>query len=658
LTGVLGRCTLVQSREDPLMAFIFTRVLKNRSSVSVYGSRTFRTPGGGTKSKQTYLGKIEIRNGAVTLNARHREWLAEHGLGPEELKAALSKAADKHGLSLALPGSWACTVQPQAGANPSGACGSQPFVALPEGSPSGSLPVPDSLQPAATSAEPAEAPGAALRETSAEAEAGAGAREAHSLPRPAPGIDFAGEGLAYGHVHLLKHLSLELGLSELLGRLFPAVKDDILALAFYSACEGGPLESFGSFARRALCPGSSRPLSPVDITYLLSEISHGDVLNFFRQWRERLGAEDLEAYAIQPGGASPDGSLLREIRLCAVFGKGSGLPAGLSVLHGPPDSPGAFAAAALRAAGLPPDAAEVPQAASDGNPAASGALAGAPGTRRAAISLYGNEGLFSRTSLAWLAREAQGFGFSLPLTETDPAFQDILMDILTNSADDQIILPSPDGQGQLIGFAKRTEIGGLDLFASVFLDRYAKSRAEDAVLFNALDMLDAASADPERHSDDPLFREALQFPDSGEGLGGAVEIRPDLIQSLTFANGWNVRISDREAGLPETLRLRGKERLFSAAFSGIGSGPKESGGSGIWGEILVAFTALALSSRLYDAMDEAGLFESHTLKGLLDGLGLIRAARVEAGIVCGPADRESLRLFEALRCPPPDGGAF
>ncbi|MDR1041289.1 MAG: hypothetical protein LBR80_14220 [Deltaproteobacteria bacterium] len=670
------------------MAFIFTRVLRNRKSVSVYGSKTWREPGGTTKAKQTYLGKIQTPSGAVVLNRRHGDWLAEHGLGLAELEAALRKAADRHGLTLILPESWLLpTAADASGGAPvpegSDMAGPPPeadlsrdqtqdrspehghardlcqspdlnrFQGQDHGIPDPNLgpaqasfrvgvedpPRPDGCRPEAPAA-----PSEGLRTAAMEGNGGTPAHEAapppvqqetagpHGSPVAAPDAPapyslppaFAFESRACGHVHLLNHLSVETGLAEALSRAFPESWERLVPLAFFAALEGGPLEGFAAFSKRCMFPAARvRPDTPDESSDLLGMIRRDEVAGFLAVWREMLGETEFEAHVCP---AADDGAIdspeLMRIRLCVAFGARSGLPAGVSVLHGDPDSASASVAAARRATG------------------------GSPGT-----IVVSGEGQYSRENLDWFAGRAPEIGFRMRLPETDSAFAGVIMEILTGSPDDQSILASPDGP--IIGFSKRVEIEGRELFARAFLDRFAKIRAEDAVLFNALDMLDIATAEPELHADDRLFGEALNFTASGEGRGYAVEMRPDLVQELTFGSGWSVDLLSRDIGLAETIRRRGKASLAERAFARAGSGSRNGGGGGVWGGILVAFAALALLSRVHDLMDEAGLFERYSVKELLDELGTLRALCTSDGPLWAPADPDTLALFTALGCQPP-----
>ncbi|MDR2612836.1 MAG: hypothetical protein LBG06_08430 [Deltaproteobacteria bacterium] len=659
------------------MSFIFTRVLKNRNSVCIYGSTTFRAPGGRNTSRQAYLGKIAIPSGKVHLNARHGAWLSGHGLGFRELEAALLKGAARYGLTLPPAEEWCAGGTPLAPARaPARALTAAPAHSPPrdqapapesapglnrgqppsedrdrnrgpsrEGALAGEPPGPRDPE-AAPGPDPPDTPDPELRAFPAAEQVAPLAPGETQPPRPLPEPPPAGPplprgALERGHIRLLRRLSAGLGLGDVLARRFPGSGEEILQLAFHAACGREGPRGFGTFARRSLLPASERLATPEGIAEVLAGVSQEAVSGFLAEWRESLGEDGFDAFDASarasrtepepPAPSHGDGRLLREIRLCAAFGKRTRLPAGISLLHGPPGEVAPLAEACRRAAG-----------------------------GGAAPTVHAGPGLWSPASLAWLARELPGPGFSLTLPETDPAFPETVMEILMSSAEDQSILPFRGGS--LIGFAKRVEVGGSALFACVFLDSSAKFRAEDAVLLNSLDMLELAAGGRDGPADGSRFAEALDLTPGGNGREVA-EIRPGLIQELTFGSGWSVVLHDRETGLAEALHRRGKAGLARRAFSWIGTGMRDGGDGCLWGEILVAFTALALLSSLYNAMEETGLFETRDEEGLLEELGLAQAAGREGGAPAGPSAPGILALFAALDGPaaeregPPGHGA-
>jgi hypothetical protein len=428
---------------------------------------------------------------------------------------------------------------------------------------------------------------------------------------------------SFGHVHLLSHLSLETGLKDVLERAFPKTWRMILSLAFYSVCVGGSLEGFGTFARGCLLPSGRATASAAETANLISLVPRGDLDYFLFEWRNSLRETELEAFCSSPShwlrGGGPD---LRKVRLCSVFGASSGLPAGMAVMHEDQDSAPAFVSVARRASG---------------------------GDARSMV-MYGGGNLCSRENVEWLAGKAPELGFTLTLPETDPAHSEIIMEVLTGGAEEQSILASPDGP--LIGFSKKTELWGRELHACVFLDRFAKNRAEDAVLLNALEMLEIARAAPERFSDDRVFQEALVFSPPDEAQLPPVEMRPDIIQQLTFGSGWRVELSGRETGLAEALARQGKADISTMAFADVGSSLRK--GKGIWGEIVIAFTSLALLAQLRNRMDAATLFDDYTIRGLLNELALIRGVQTKTGIKAEKSDWDTLELYAHFKCPPPE----
>ncbi|MDR1082042.1 MAG: hypothetical protein LBQ79_14050 [Deltaproteobacteria bacterium] len=636
-------------RRNAPVAFIFTRVLRNRNAVCIYGARTFRVRNAGSKSKQTYLGKIAAASGAVTLNRKCVEWLASHGLGPGDLAEAVRKGAGKRGIPVAPPETWSPDVssglQADASRDPAEnpvpevrTAASEAEISAEEAEP----PPADDEPPAAE--EPAPVP---RRDASQVAREPAGGGPAHGTPperkdspHPGTGADAdpepgpaswtgpaaehaggPGPGTArYGHIHLLSHLSSETGLTDLLKSEFPDSWNGLLALAFSAVCTDGSPLGFGLPAAGRLLP-SGGEAGPPDTGGLLSRMSRAEVTGGLAKWRGRLDETDLQAFSPPPppwpAGAETD---LAAMRVCTLFGARSGLPADLFLLHGDRDSAPMFAEAARRAA--------------------KGDSGG--------MVLRGGESLGSRENVLLLTEREQDLGFSLALPETCPAFRGIIMEVLTGAADDQSILASP--KGQLIGFSVRTELWGKELYACVFLDRDAKSRAEDTVLFNAMEMLEIARRDPERCAEDLCFQGALLFGEPGTDRRPVPELRPNLIQELTFERGWSIELSDRRTGLRDALALRSRAELSARAFGAAGAGGR--GGNGVWGEILVAFAALALLSRLHSGMDEAGLFGDYTAGQLLSELSLISADTGSAMTSEAP-ESEIAGLFARFDCPPP-----
>ena len=141
----------------------------------------------------------------------------------------------------------------------------------------------------------------------------------------------------YGAFYLLKEISSQIGLVDVLSRAIPATWEEVLHLAFYIVASGEPAlycEDWLNKTESSL----SKELSSQRISELLVTITQGDRMNFFEHWGEyRCESEYIalditsistysELISAAERGYNRDKESLPQINICMLLGEKSRLP--------------------------------------------------------------------------------------------------------------------------------------------------------------------------------------------------------------------------------------------------------------------------------------------------------------------------------------------
>jgi hypothetical protein len=136
---------------------------------------------------------------------------------------------------------------------------------------------------------------------------------------------------------ILDDLSQHLGLSKLLKASFPEYYRQILTMAYYLACQGGPLSQCESWTKTHEHP-SITPLTSQRISEILGSISTGAQQAFLASWMEKVLEDDYLCYDITSissysafneyirYGHNRDREKLPQLNLAMLFGEKSKLP--------------------------------------------------------------------------------------------------------------------------------------------------------------------------------------------------------------------------------------------------------------------------------------------------------------------------------------------
>lgn len=136
---------------------------------------------------------------------------------------------------------------------------------------------------------------------------------------------------------ILHELSKRLGLTKLLKASFPEYYEQILTMAYYLVCQGGPLCQCESWTKTHEHPGGSS-LSSQRISEILGSISTGAKQAFLSSWMDKVLEDDYLCYDITSissysalndyirYGHNRDKEKLPQLNLAMLFGQKSKLP--------------------------------------------------------------------------------------------------------------------------------------------------------------------------------------------------------------------------------------------------------------------------------------------------------------------------------------------
>jgi transposase len=136
---------------------------------------------------------------------------------------------------------------------------------------------------------------------------------------------------------ILDELTKRLGIAKLLKAAFPEYSTQILTMAYYLACQGGPLSQCESWTKMHEHP-SIKPLTSQRISDILGFISTGAKQSFLASWMDRVLEDDYLCYDITSissysafneyirYGHNRDKEKLPQLNLAMLFGQKSKLP--------------------------------------------------------------------------------------------------------------------------------------------------------------------------------------------------------------------------------------------------------------------------------------------------------------------------------------------
>lgn len=137
---------------------------------------------------------------------------------------------------------------------------------------------------------------------------------------------------------ILDELAKRLGIAKLLKSAFPEYHAQILTMAYYLACQGGPLSQCESWTKTHEHPAKT-PLTSQRISEILSSISTNEKQIFLSSWMDKIVEDEFLCYDITSissyselneyirWGHNRDKERLPQLNLAMLFGQKSGLPA-------------------------------------------------------------------------------------------------------------------------------------------------------------------------------------------------------------------------------------------------------------------------------------------------------------------------------------------
>jgi len=137
---------------------------------------------------------------------------------------------------------------------------------------------------------------------------------------------------------ILDELSKRLGIAKLLKAAFPECSAQILTMAYYLACQGGPLSQSESWTKTHEHP-AIKPLTSQRISEILGSISTGAKQSFLSSWMDKILEDEFLCYDTTSissysafneyirWGHNRDREKLPQLNLAMLFGQKSKLPA-------------------------------------------------------------------------------------------------------------------------------------------------------------------------------------------------------------------------------------------------------------------------------------------------------------------------------------------
>ena len=448
----------------------------------------------------------------------------------------------------------------------------------------------------------------------------------------APGADST---LQTGMIHLLKGISENIGLAEVLQEAFPSTYERIFALASFLVCCGEPVSHCADWMERSDI-GEVGPMSSQRISELLHSVSVQERELFFSRWnryRSDLDYLALEITSISSWsqhiddvewGYNRNGDKLPQINLCMLVGQQSYLPVRMMVYSG-----------SIR------DVSTLETTVSQL----------APGCRDKVLIVM-DKGFASRKNINMMLRkEVLLFLIALPFTlrfakkQLEAERKDI------DSVQNTIV----SGSDILRGVSKKRAWGdGHKLFVHVFYNDMNAVAVNNNLYGRVRQLIEAAENDPNNSKLKPYFDRYLIIRSSSKNKRGyTINLREDVVAQELAHAGWLVTLSNHIQDAAQAITVYRAKDVIEKGFMRIKSSLgldrlRVHSQQAMESKMFIGFIALIMLSHIHRVMLKKDLYKTMTMKGLMRTMEKQRTQVIDGRRILFPLSKKQKEIYNAL----------
>ena len=447
-----------------------------------------------------------------------------------------------------------------------------------------------------------------------------------------------------GATYLLKHISDNIGLTNILEETFPYYWKEILSLAFFFTIETDPLmycKFFVDFFDNLSMPSD---LTSQRISKLFDKISDDEKSIFYQKWANHVQELDYIAFdttsiltystlmynADYGHSKQPRKKGQKQVNICLLFGENTGLPLYSCTYNGSINDVAIFISCAKQFSHI-----------SDNN-----------------LKLVLDRGMYSKKNLTYMlsSKPAKKFIIGLPSTTSlKSRLIDECKDLLFSINNTITTL-----KDNIYGTTKRFLWENSNyLYAHIFIDQNKYIEKHNELQNKIIDMYNNAIDSPLSYINDKEYNEYLIFRVNNKSENGySIKKNQDAFDNALSKAGWFVFLSNNIKDTTEAINVYRKRDIVEKAFNIFKNRTQEQNLAvhsdiNTSNKLFISFLSLILTSQINKVMVENNLYKTYTIKELFFNLKSIKKMTVKNYKIYSQLTAKQKDILEYFDCPFP-----
>ena len=449
------------------------------------------------------------------------------------------------------------------------------------------------------------------------------------------------ETKSYGALHLLSHISENIGLTATLRDIFGDLHKVILAKSQHLFLEQGPDMYCEWWASQNDITFSPKLLSSQRISELYKIITDNDIDKFYEIWTNRIYEQEFLALDITSistyseqieaaeYGYNRDDEKLKQLNVCLLFGEQSGLPAYSELYPGSITDVRTFITTVEQFTSL----------------------------SSFQYKIVTDKGFYSAGNLDYLIKRKIDFLQAVPFTNN------IARNLIKNNLDlendhNHIIQVNQD---MLYYRTVPYYRGQTELYAHLFLNIKRKYN-ERFVKIERVKMLeDIARKDFTQVPNNKEFKKYFNINKVNDGDEENNLLIKDNILDSTFTSGWILLISNCISDAETAITIYRNKNVVEEAYNrmknilNINRTLVHSDKS-FKSKYFIIFIAIIFASYVHKIMKNNDLYKHYTMNELLKQLTTIKKTFIRGKVIFHPLTKKQKEIFSAFKCSIPGAG--
>jgi transposase len=440
----------------------------------------------------------------------------------------------------------------------------------------------------------------------------------------------------YGAFYLLKEVSSQIGLVDVLSRAMPAIWEEVLHLAFYIVASGEPALYCEDWLYKTES-SLNKELSSQRISELLVALTLGERMSFFERWGEyrceneyiALDITSISTYSelvsAAEWGYNRDKESLPQINVCMLLGEKSRLPILQVVYNG-----------SLRDVSTLKNTLQLASNLNLNN-----------------MSLVMDKGFASTKNINVMLPETSftrfliALPFTMAFTKNQVTSETKDIDCVENT----IVV----GSDVLRGITKRRAWNPkYDVYAHVYMNPNAALQARNKLYAKAHELIAELKREPEKNLHHPDVRKYLIVRKSDKSdVRYTINIRHDVIADELASAGWLVIISNHVDNAEDAIQIYRDKDVVEKGFQRMKNcldlaRLRVHSDNAMQNKIFVGFIALIITAHIHKIMSENRMYTAWTMKKMIKALERLKVHYIKNDRIVSPLTKEQKEIFEAF----------